>query len=587
MDTYKRGWTGLQPFSKALFNETYFLPNEDYEGWKERITAAYSNDVAHKNRLKEYLHNYWFVPSTPISSNGGTDRGLPVACYIGTVGDSKEEIFDSWRDSMELGSLGGGEGKDWSQVREIGHKVGNYGGKSSGLIPFNIVDGKLAEAISQGGIRRFSIADYLHVSHPEIEEFIDIRKQTGDQNRRAHSLHHGVVIPDSFMHAVIYDKTWDLVSPKDNTVVKTISARKLWTQILEVRMTMRGEPYILFIDNANENIPKEYLLDEQKITTSQLCAEVLLPTSPEKGNVCCLSSVNLEYYDEWKNNKQFIKDIVDFLDNVLQSFIDRTKDNRRFDRFRRGAEDERAIGLGVMGWHSLLQKKHIPFESAVAKGLNIEIFKFINNTIEEHQLELNDPCPMAKRVGSHKRNISTMAVAPTMSIATLANVTSSGIEPWLTNAFTKKVKQGAFAIRNKYLNEIIEAQDKPSVWKEEQWKSIILNDGSVQHLEWMDNWTKDVFKTAFELDQQWLIQHAADRTPFISQGQSLNVFIKGGANTQYINDIHMAAWKKGVKSLYYLRSTAIVMASTESNDRKKIDVTSIEDMNQDTCLGCA
>jgi len=587
-----RGWNGLDPFAKALFKDTYFIPNEDYDGWTHRIAYAYANDTAHAERLVTYLNNYWAVPSTPISSNGGTDRGLPIACYVGTVGDSKEHIFDAWRDSMELGSKGGGEGKDWSLVREIHAKVGEYGGSSSGIIPFNAVDGKLADAISQGGIRRFSSASYLHISHPEIEEFIDIRKPTGDQQRRAQSLHHAVTIPNTFMHAVIEDNTWDLISPYDGRVVKTVDARKLWEQLLEVRATLKGEPYLLFIDNVNQNNPSEYTLDGLSVSTSQLCNEITLATDADRGNVCCLASVNAEYYDEWKNVPEFIGDWSDFLDNVLTDFLKKTEGNARLERFRIGAIDERAIGLGVMGFHSLLQKRHIPFESAIAKGLNIELFRHISDTSNAHQLMISTPCPLSKRVGSTKRNVHQTAVAPTMSISTLANVTSSGIEPWLTNAFTKKVKQGAFPIKNKYLKTLIGSQGKSTEWEEEQWKSIVANNGSVQHLDWMSDWDKDVFKTAFEIDQNWVILHASDRVQYITQGQSLNLFIPGGSNVQLISDLHMSAWRKGLKGLYYLRSTAVDMASTEANSRKKIDVAgttaqTIDEMNQDTCLGCS
>jgi len=587
-----RGWEGLDPFAKALFKETYFLPNEDYEGWVQRISTAYANDPAHASRLATYLHNYWAVPSTPISSNGGTDRGLPIACYVGTVGDSKEHIFDAWRDSMELGSKGGGEGKDWSPVREIHAKVGKFGGTSSGIIPFNAVDGKLADAISQGGIRRFSSASYLHISHPEIEEFIDIRKPTGDQQRRAQSLHHAVTIPDSFMQAVITNGTWELVSPYDGKVVKTVDARRLWEQLLEVRATLKGEPYLLFIDNVNRHNPKEYTLDGLSVTTSQLCNEITLATSPDRGNVCCLTSVNAEYYDEWKTIPEFIGDWADFLDNVLTDFLKKTEGNTNLERFRKGAIDERAIGLGVMGFHSLLQKRNIPFESAIAKGLNIELFKYIAETSDMHQLAIGQPCPLAVRTGSVRRNVHQTAVAPTMSISTLANVTSSGIEPWLTNAFTKKVKQGAFPIRNKYLKQLIINQEKSTEWVETQWKSIVANNGSVQQLDWMTDWDKDVFKTAFEIDQNWVILHASDRVQYITQGQSLNLFIPGGSNVQLISDLHMSAWGKGLKGLYYLRSTAVDMASTEANSRKKIDVAAttaqtIDEMNQDTCLGCS
>ena len=590
-----RGWNNLDSFAKALFKDTYFLPNEDYSEWITRISTAFQNDKAHGERIATYIYNYWGMGSTPISSNGGTNRGLPIACYVGTIGDTKEYIFDSWRESAELGSKGGGEGEDWSNVREIFADVGKFGGKSSGIIPFACVDGILSSAISQGGIRRFSKADYLHISHPEIEEFIDIRKPTGDQSRRAPDIHHAIIITDKFMNAVILDNQWDLISPHTDTIIKTVEARKLWIQILDVRATLKGEPYLLFIDNVNKYNPSEYIKDSRLVRTSQLCIEIMLTTDKDRGNICALASVNAEYYNEWKNIPEFIPDWNDFLDNALQSFLDKTVENKHLQRFRRGAEDERSTGLGVMGFHSLLQKKNIPFESSIAKSLNIELFKHIKDKIDIHQENINTPCPMALRTGSRKRNIHSTSIAPTMSISTLVNVASSGIEPWLSNSFTKKVKQGAFPIRNKYLNIIIEEQSKRQhsqvSWSIDQWKSIKENNGSVQHLDWMSEWNKDVFKTAFELDQKWLLQHAADRTPFISQGQSLNIFIPGDSEAQYISDIHILAWRLGIKSLYYLRSTAVNMASTSSNERQKINTQSDKDLfdefNKDSCLGCS
>lgn len=581
-------WETLPSFSKALYRATYFLPNETYDQWLDRVSTAYQNDEEHGKRMKSYIEKLWFHPSTPPSSNAGTNRGLPISCFTGHVEDSKEGIFKAYDEANWLGSYGGGLGWDWSDVREIGHKVGTNGGTSSGVIPFLGVSDRATLAVSQGGNRRASQAVYMSISHPEIEEFIDLRKSTGDINRRAPNLHHGVVIPDEFIYAVINDKDWNLISPKDKSIVKTLKARKLWEHLLEVRTTLRGEPYLLFIDTVNRMSPEEYKAEDIEVSTSNLCTEITLRTDDKHSGVCCLGSINLEHWDEYSNQlDQFVADCTDYLDNILQDFIDKTENLKGFERARNGAIDERSIGLGVMGFHSLLQSKMIPFESPMAKGLNLNVFTKIKEAADKHNKDVNKPCPMSQRVGSLKRNIHVTAIAPTMSISSLCGVTSSGIEPWLSNTYTKKVKQGSFPIKNKYLDTII--NDKAltdvgmskDVWVDKQWKSIQENNGSVQHLDWMDQNTKDVFKTAFEIDQRYVIEYAADRQPFIDQAQSINLFVKGGSSTQYISDLHILAWKKGVKSLYYLRSSATNRASTSTNERKKIQV-----IEPDECLSC-
>jgi ribonucleoside-diphosphate reductase alpha chain len=581
----ERGWKGLPEFSKALYNDTYFLPSEDYQGWVERVTNAYANDPEHAMRMEGYIKNYYFHPSTPIASNGGTDRGLPISCFTKTVTDDKPSIFQNYNEAFNLGAYGGGIGTDWSAVREVNAKVGTHGGESSGIIPFMGISDRSTLAISQGGLRRASEAVYLDISHPEIEEFIDLRKPTGDQNRRAPNLHHGVTIPDAFMEAVIHNKDWDLISPKTKTVVKTVKAKELWTQLLEVRTTLKGEPYLLFIDTVNELAPQEYKNESIKVSTSNLCTEIMLRTDEKHSGVCCLGSINLEYWDEYQSNfDELIADCTDFLDNVLQDFIDRTEGLPGFERARAGAIDERSIGLGVMGYHSLLQSKMVPFDSPMAKGLNLKIFKQIKESCDKNNN--NRPlCPMSERTLGKKRNIHCTAIAPTMSISSLCNVTSSGIEPWITNAFTKKVKQGSFAITNKYLDEVIKKSVGGQLgWYAEQWASIKKNNGSVQQLEWMDDFTKSVFKTAFEIDNAHVIEQAGDRQQFIDQAQSLNLFVPGGSHVQRISDLHILAWKRKVKSLYYLRSTAINRASTSSNERKTIDTE--VDLMEDTCSSC-
>lgn len=577
-----KGWNQLPNFSKALYKATYFLPGEDYDQWLYRVSNAYANDEAHQQRMAKYISSYWFHPSTPPSSNAGTNRGLPISCFTMDVEDTKEGIFNAYTESNWLGAYGGGIGKGYSSVRSVGELVGLHGGTSSGVIPFMGVDDRASLAVSQGGLRRASIANYLHISHPEIEEFIDIRKASGDANRRAPNLHHGVVISDDFMQSVIHDSLWDLISPKTGAVIKSVKARNLWEQLLDVRATQRGEPYLLFEDTVNEMSPDEYKAEGIKVTTSNLCSEIVLRTDAEHSGVCCLGSINLEYWDEYQDCfDEFIADCTDFLDNILQDFIDKTEGLEGFERARNGAIDERSIGLGVMGFHSLLQSKMIPWESPMAKGLNLKIFQQIQKSADYHNLYTDAECPMAIRQGTRKRNIHVTAIAPTMSISNLCNVTSSGIEPWISNAFTQKVKQGSFSVVNKYLDrELKLALSNHDNEVEAAWTDIKKHGGSVQHLEWLSQDVKDVFKTAFEIDQRWVIEFAGDRQQFIDQAQSLNIFISGGSDVQYISDLHILAWKSKVKSLYYLRSTAVNKASTASVDRKQINI------EPDECLSC-
>ena len=594
-----RGWDNLPGFSQALYTQTYFIPGESYEGWLNRVCASYSNDEQHKQRLITSLRKRWWHPSTPPSSNAGTDRGLPISCYVQHVPDDINGIIDSWKESAHLGAKGGGVGKYWGDVREINASVGKYNGTTSGIIPFLGVDNNLTKGISQGGIRRASQAAYLPIWHPEIIEFMDIRNTTGDQSRRCHELHQGVIIDDKFMQAVIDNSNYDLISPKSNQAVGSINARDTWTKLMKMRVSVTGEPFLLFIDNANRQLPEAYVANNWKISTSQLCSEIFLHTEPNYTAVCCLASANAEYYDEWKHDEHFIADLNDFLDNILTDFIYQTANLPGFENARRSASNERSVALGVMGLHSLYQRKSVPFESPMAKGLNMQIFKHIRTKLDEHQANLpkSASCPLSKQHGIHRRNTTTMAIAPTMSISSLCGVTSSGIEPIITNAYTKKVKQGSFAIKNKYLDKIISQyfNDNGSElvvsydgnWMEAQWQSIKEHNGSVQHLEWMDQNTKDEFKTAFEIDQSHIIDQAADRQQYIDQGQSVNLFIVGNSHVQRISDLHMMAWKRGLKSLYYLRSTAVNRGSTAKEERQSINTKQAEpDLLSDSCPSC-
>ena len=577
-----RGWSGLPDISKTMYKNTYFLKSEDYDSWVIRVTSAYANNSDHQKRLSTYLKNYWWHPATPISSNAGTDRGLPISCFVREIEDSKKGIFYGYDEAFWLGSRGTGIGTTWDPVREVGAEVSDIG-KSSGIIPFISISDRATLAISQGGLRRASEAVYISVSHPEITEFIDMRKSDRDNNRYNPNIDHGVLVTDAFMDAVKKRQPWDLISRKNGKVVETVDAFNLWTSILDVRSRIKGEPYIIFIDTMNNNAPEEYKILDKNIKVSNLCTEIALNTEEDKSNVCVLSSLNLEYWDEYKDEiDQVVADLTDFLDNVVQDFIDRTEGLPGFERARKGAIEERPLGLGVMGWHSYLQKNSIPIESALATGRNNDMFRRTREASDLHQAKvgLTNPCPMAIEAGTAKRNVVTLAVAPTMSISNLANLTSSGIEPWLSNAFTKKLKQGSFPIRNKHLEKVIvkhaystlENSNDIDEFIEDQWKSIKENDGSVQHLTWMDDWNKMVFKTAFEIDQTILVLHAGARQKYIDQAQSLNLFFPAGSHVKSIYDSHMLAWEQGVKSLYYFRSTAETRASTAVNSRKKINI---------------
>lgn len=589
-----RSWEGLPPISKVMYKDTYFMEGEDYSSWVNRITHAYASNAAHQERLATYIHNYWFHPSTPISSNGGTDRGLPISCFVREVADSKEGIFYAYNEAFWLGARGTGIGTTWDSVREVGATVSNIG-KSSGIIPFIGISDRATLAISQGGLRRASEAVYISVEHPEILEFIDMRKPDRDFNRACPNIDHGVLITDAFMETMLARKPWDLVSRKTGKVVQTVDAYDLWCKILDVRVRLKGEPYIIFIDRMNDQSAPEYKALNKKIKLSNLCCEIALNTEEDKSNICCLASLNLEYYNEYADIlPQVVADCTDFLDNVVSSFIEMTTDLPGFERALKGAIEERALGLGVMGFHGYLQKLHIPFESALAVGINKRIFEAIRVASDNHQDKIcsADPtlrCPMSIAANTNRRNIVTIAIAPTMSISNLCDLASSGIEPLLTNSFSKKLKQGTFPIRNRYLQQLLQVKaselhpDSPTSatsWINAQWDSIRKAEGSVQHLECLSDWDKDVFKTAHELDQQWLIQHAADRQPYIDQAQSLNLFFPANSNVRYIYDVHVAAWRKGLKSLYYLRSSAESRATSQINDRKKINVKDTE------CLAC-
>ncbi len=557
----------LSDFGKAVLADRYLLEGENFQGLFARVASHYGDNEAHAQRLYNYMSNQWFMPATPILSNGGTTRGLPISCFLNESQDSLNGIVDLWNENVWLASRGGGIGSYWGNLRSINESVrGN--GKTSGIIPFIKVMDSMTLAISQGSLRRGSAAVYLPIDHPEIEEFIDIRRPTGgDPNRKALNVHHAVVIPDEFMHAVENDGNWCLRSPKDRSPIRTIKARDLWVKLLTTRVET-GEPYLLFGDNINKNVPESYKRLGLKVKTSNLCSEITLATgmdhlNNERTAVCCLSSLNLETYEQWKGDEQFIEDVMRMLDNVMTDFINNAPDS--MSKATYSAMRERSVGLGVMGFHSFLQSKSIPMESVMAKVWNKKIFEHIRNHADQASVKLayeRGACPDAEEAGLMERFTHKLSIAPTASISIICGNSSPGIEPFAANSFTQKTLTGSFVVRNKNLVKLLEEKGKND---DDTWSSIATHEGSVQHLDFLDQNEKDVFKTAIEIDQRWIVEHAADRTPFICQAQSVNVFLPGDVHKRDLHQIHFNAWKKGCKSLYYCRSTSIQRAEKVSH----------------------
>jgi ribonucleoside-diphosphate reductase alpha chain len=603
----------LTDFGKATLSERYLFTGETYQDLFVRVAKAYANDDAHAQRLYDYMSNGWFMPSTPILSNGGTNRGLPISCFLNSVPDSLEGIEATWSENVWLAARGGGIGTYWGDVREIGHDV-NGVGKTSGIIPFIKVQDSLTLAISQGSLRRGSAAVYLPIWHPEIEEFIKLRKPTGDQNRRCQNVHHGVVITDAFMEAVVAGTDFALVSPVDGTIVKTVAARDLFNSLLETRVEL-GEPYLLFIDSVNKASPAVYRHNGLRVKQSNLCSEIMLHTGEdrhgaERTAVCCLASVNAEKFLDWKLDQFFIEDVMSFLDNVLQDFIDRTEGVKGFENARYSAMRERSVGLGVMGFHSFLQSLSVPFEGAMAKVWNMKIFQHLNvqtDAASRFLAQERGSCPDAAELALEERFAHKRAIAPTASISIICQGVSAGIDPILANIYTHKTLSGSYAVKNPHLDRLLreravglkmDAGDHfdEAAWLDEQWLSILEHGGSVQHLDYLLTHEKHVFKTAHEIDQRWIVDHAGDRAPFIDQGQSVNVFLAGDVSKAELVGLHVRAWKRGVKSLYYLRSTAVNRAENlgQSITSDKIDagkifaktITAPVLDQDDECLSC-
>lgn len=577
----------LTDFGKAVLSNRYLLPNENFQDLFARVAYYYADSPEHAQRLYDYISNLWFMPATPILSNGGTDRGLPISCFLNETNDSLEGILSLWSENVWLASRGGGIGSYWGNLRSIGESI-SRNGESSGVIPFMKVMDSMTLAISQGSLRRGSAAIYLPIHHPEIEEFLEIRRPTGgDPNRKALNIHHGVAVTDAFMEAVEKDLPWSLLSPKDHKPLRTISARSLWMRLLTTRIET-GEPYILFIDTVNRLIPAHHKELGLYVKTSNLCSEITLPTGldpwgQERTAVCCLSSLNLEKFLEWEEEPLFIEDCLRFLDNVLEDFIKKAPDT--MERARYSAMRERSIGLGVMGFHSFLQSLSVPMEGVMAKVWNTRIFSHIKeqaDRVSRLLAEEKGPCPDAAQVGVMERFSNKIAIAPTASISIICGGTSPGIEPHLANAFTHKTLSGSFPVKNKFLEALLakKGYNTPEVWS-----SIFVHEGSVQHLDFLDAHEKDVFKTAFELDQRWLVDLAIDRQPFVCQAQSLNLFFPSDVHKKDLHQIHMRAWAhgKGVKSMYYNRSKSIQRAE---NGIKKVNPLPPSSPVEDECLSC-
>jgi ribonucleoside-diphosphate reductase alpha chain len=588
----------LTDFGKKTLEDRYLLKGESYQDMFARVSTAFSDDADHAQRVYDYMSKLWFMPSTPVLSNGGADRGLPISCFLNAVSDSLDGIQQVWNENVSLASNGGGIGTYWGGVRSIGEKV-KGAGQTSGIIPFIRVMDSLTLAISQGSLRRGSAAVYLDVHHPEIEEFLEIRKPSGDFNRKSLNLHHGINITDEFMEAVKAGGSFGLRSPKNDEVLKVVDARSLWQKILEIRL-QTGEPYLIFSDTVNRQMPQHQKDLGLKVKQSNLCSEIMLHTGRDhlgidRTAVCCLSSVNAEKFLEWREEPRFIEDIMRFLDNVLEDFIKRAPPEMKAAVY--SAKRERSVGLGLMGFHSFLQQQGVAFESAMAKSWNMRLFKHLRREADKASrllAEEKGACEDAAERGVMERFSHKLAIAPTASISIICGGTSAGIEPIPANIYTHKTLSGSFAVKNPYLEEVLEAKGENTAGV---WSSILEHEGSVQHLDILNDDEKGIFKTAFELDQRWVVELSADRSPEICQAQSINLFIPGDVNKWDLHMLHWRAWETGVKSLYYLRSKSVQRAAFAGADDKaeaegtevdpnQPDLFSAARTDYDECLAC-
>jgi len=575
---------GIKRLKESYMRESEVSPQERFAF----VSAAFATDISHAQRLYDYSSKHWLSYSTPILSFGRSKRGLPISCFLPYLDDSAEGLVNTLSEVNWLSMLGGGVG--------IGLGIRSADDKSVGIMPHLRTYDASSLAYRQGRTRRGSYAAYLDISHPDILLFLEMRKSTGDQNMRCLNLHHGINITDDFMHLIETcmldhdaDDTWELKDPHSGKVKDKVSARELWQRILETRM-LTGEPYIHFIDTSNRAMPEFQKQKGLSIKQSNLCSEIILPTDKQRTAVCCLSSVNLEYYDDWKNNKLFLRDVAEMLDNVLQYFIDNAPN--AIHRARFSAQQERSIGVGALGYHALLQKKNVAFESAIAKSLNNQIFKHIREGLDNASLELGKICGEAPdAAGTGKRFSHLMAIAPNASSSIIMGNTSPSVEPYRANAYRQDTLSGAHLNKNKFLDKIIQEKcdaDK-SLEYQEIWSSIIANDGSVQHLDFLDEYTKDVYKTSMEIDQRWVVDHASDRQHHIDQAQSINLFFRPNVNVKYLHAVHFQAWKQGLKTLYYCRSEKLAKADKVS---KKIEREIIQEIDlkqlatEEVCLAC-
>jgi len=568
----------LTDFGKTTLEDRYLLPGESYQDMFARVATAFADDADHAQRIYDYISRLWFMPATPVLSNGGAQRGLPISCFLNAVPDNLEGIVGVWNENVALASNGGGIGTYWGGVRSIGEKV-KGAGQTSGIIPFIRVMDSLTLAISQGSLRRGSAAVYLDIHHPEIEEFLEIRKPSGDFNRKSLNLHHGLSITDEFMEAVRDGAMFGLRSPKTGEVIREVDARSLWQKILEVRL-QTGEPYLIFSDTVNRAMPQHQRELGLSVRQSNLCSEIMLHTGKdhlglERTAVCCLSSVNAETFLEWRDHPTFIEDVMRFLDNVLEDFINRAPPEMKHAVY--AARRERSVGLGLMGFHSFLQAQNVPFESAMAKSWNMRLFKTLRRQCDAASRKLAAERGVMERF-SHK-----LAIAPTASISIICGGTSAGIEPIPANIYTHKTLSGTFAVKNPYLERLLDekGQNTAAVWD-----SILANEGSVQHLDFLSQDEKDVYKTAFEIDQRWIVELAADRTPDICQSQSVNLFLPGDVNKWDLHMLHWQAWERGCKSLYYLRSKSVQRAAHAGGEEIAAQIQVEGKTDYEECLAC-
>jgi len=575
---------GIKRLQESYMREDETSPQQRFAF----VSNAFGSNPDHAQRLYEYSSKHWLSYSTPILSFGRSKRGMPISCFLNYIEDTAEGLVENYSETAWLSMLGGGVG--------IGFGIRSADDKSTGVMPHLKTYDTSSLAYRQGRTRRGSYAAYLDISHPDIIPFLEMRKPTGDQNVRCLNLHHGINITNDFMQIIENcmvdpdaNDDWNLVDPASKEVRETVSAKMLWQMILELRMHT-GEPYLHFIDTSNEYLPQWLKEKGLKVNQSNLCSEIILPTNEERTAVCCLSSLNLETYDEWKNEPLFLKDVAEMLDNVLQYFIDNAPD--QISRAKYSAERERSIGVGALGFHAYLQRNGIAFEGVIAKITNNKIFSHIRKGLDDANKQLaaeRGEAPDA--VGTGNRFSHVMAIAPNASSSIIMGNTSPSIEPYRANAYRQDTLSGSFLNKNRWLDAIITqiSNEKPEGWYDDVWSSIIANDGSVQHLDWMSEHDKYVFKTSMEIDQRWVIEHAADRQQYIDQAQSLNLFFRPDAHIKYVHAIHFMAWKKGLKTLYYCRSEKIgkadkVSKRIERQVIKELDMTQVAQGND--CIAC-